>query len=290
MHELPPLPEDLPWVTPAYLLLDGVSLPDLLQRIHPWGNPIYSLYLQTRWHELSAISPCLVALNGRDDPLLAYFQEHAAREWGYLLFSNADAYDLCRHWRHVLSVQQADGVEVMPRIADPAVMHPLFNLAVQDCSARWFGPVTHVCLPDSVHACWWQHARADQAGDEPATYRLTDQELTALGAVEFRNAVSDMTEHLHKHFPRFMASLAPATRRQYVQTLMEQAYQQGFSSAQELTLYANVLGYLDGQPLTEHPDISLLLIKPTQDAPLNRVKRAAEIAELRATDRQGGPL
>lgn len=287
MLELPPLPHDLPWATPAYLLLDGVSVPDLVQRLHPWGNPAYNLYLNTRWHELLDISPCLIALNGLHDPLLAYFQEHAAFEWGYLLFSSADVHKLCEHWRHLLCVEQVDGVDVMPRIADPAVMHQLFSIALQDRSARWFGPVTHVCLPDGVEGVWRQHARPHQAIAEPATYRLTDQELTALGSVEFRNAVSGLIEHMHKYFPDLLATLAPSAQRSYVQNMTEQAYQQGFCSDQELSFYANVFGYLAGQPLTDHPDIAHLLTKSRPGALLARVKLAAELAELRADQRQG---
>lgn len=285
MHEFAPLPHDLPWATPAYLLLDGVSVPELQQRLHQWSNPLYCLYRQTRWHELSEISPCLVALNGRDDPLLAYFQQHAALEWGYVLFSDAEAFTLCQHWRHLLSVEQAEGVEVMPRIADPAVMQPLFALAEQAHSARWFGPVSHVCLPDGVQGHWWRYSQAAEARAEPKRYRLTDEELTALGNVEFRNAVCAVSEHLLRHFPAFLATHTAAERRKYVHNLMEQAYQHGFSSDQELTLYANVYAYLDGQAVGE--DIIQLLTTSTSDTPLTRVKRAAELAERRAIDRQG---
>jgi hypothetical protein len=43
----------------------------------------------------------------------------------------------------------------MPRIADPAVMHHLFDLARQANSARWFGPVQYLCLPDGLQAAWY---------------------------------------------------------------------------------------------------------------------------------------
>lgn len=290
MLELPPLSYDLPWATPAYLLLDGVSVPDLLRHLHPWGNPAYCLYVNTRWQELSDISPCLIALQGSHDPLLEYFQEHAALEWGYVLFSNADVLTLCKHWRHLLCVEQADGVEVMPRIADPAVMHQLFSIAEQDRSARWFGPITHVCLPDGVQGDWHQCSRPHQARPEPATYRLTDEELTALGNVELRNTVSAVLEHMHRYFPDLLGALAPPARRLYVQEITEQAYHQGFCSDQELTLYANVFGYLAGQPLSDHPDIAQLLTQSTPDAPLTRVRRAAELAERWADQRQGRSL
>jgi hypothetical protein len=290
MLEFPPLPDDLPWSLPAYLLLDGVSAANLARRLHRWDNPVYCLYHGTRWHELADISPCLVTLKGAGDSLLAYFQEHAALEWGYLLFSEADALTLCKHWRRLLSVEQAEGVEVMPRIADPAVMHQLFNLAAQDHSARWFGPVAHVCLPDGVEGVWRQHIRLDHARPEPPTYRLTDQELTALGEVEFRTVVSVLGEHLQAHFPAFMANFPGTEGRQYVQKLASEAYQQGFCSEQEVTLYANVFAYLAGHPVIEHPDIAQLLAGTAAGAPLARVERAAELAESRAADRQGGLL
>ena len=290
MLELPPLPDDLPWSLPAYLLLDGVSAPNLAHRLHRWDNPVYCLYHGTRWHELADISPCLVTLKGAGDLLLAYFLEHAALEWGYLLFSDADALTLCKHWRRLLSVQHPSAVEVMPRIADPAVMHPLFDLAQQINSARWFGPVTHVCLPDGIEGTWRQHIRLDHASAEPQTYRLTDQELTALGEVEFRNGVSALREHLQAHFPAFMANFPGTECRQYAQKLAGEAYQQGFSSEQEMVFYANVFGYLAGQPVMEHPDIAQLLAGTAAGAPLARVERAAELAESRAADRQGGLL
>ena len=288
MLELPPLPADLPWAVPAYLLLDGVSVPDLLPQLRRWGRPIYCLYLNTRWHELSDISPCLVALEGSGDPLLTWFGEHAALEWGYLLFSAANVQTLLEHWRRLLSVEQADGVAIMPRIADPAVMHQLLRLAEQGNSARWFGPVAHVCLPDGVEGAWHQHRRLDQARAEPQSYRLTDQELTALGEVEFRNVVSGLSGYLQEYFPAFMASFAPPERRQYAQELTSEAYRQGFSTEQDVTLYAIVFACLAGQPVTEHPDIAQLLAGEAVGTPLARAERAAELAVSRANDRQGG--
>ncbi|MGY4664785.1 DUF4123 domain-containing protein [Pseudomonas chlororaphis] len=290
MIEFPPLPIDLPWNLPAYLLLDGVSVPNLAKHLHKWDNPAYNLYQTTRWQELSDISPYLIALKDINDPILSYFREHAAQEWGYLLFSNANVQRLWDHWRNLLTVGHPSGVEVMPRIADPAVMHSLFGLAEQAGSARWFGPFAHVCLPDGVETTWWQHKRPDPALAEPEFYRLSDQELTALGEIEFRNFVSSLSEHLQTYFPDFMATFAEPERRRYAQKVADDAYEQGFSSEQEITLYANIFGYLAGQPVTEHPDINQLLTLSIPDAPLKRVERAAELAQSRAADRQGSLL
>lgn len=291
MVKLPPLPDDLPWSMSAYLLLDGVSVSNLAQRLHRWDNPLYCLYQGTRWHELSDISPCLISLSGEHDSLLAYYQENAALEWGYLLFSSADATTLCSHWRRLLTVEHPGGVEVMPRIADPAVIHPLLGLAQQANGARWFGPVERVCLPDSLQATWHQHSRPEHAApDTLDRYRLTDEELTALEDVAFRRSVLDLSEHLHAYFPGFMASYPPQERLLHVQRVAREAYQRGFTSEHEITLYANVFGYLAGQLLSDHGDIVELLTVPTAQSPLTRVQRAAELARSRAVDPQGGRL
>lgn len=291
MFKLPPLPDDLPWTMPAYLLLDGVSVSNLAQRLHRWNNPTYCLYQGTRWHELSDISPCLISLDGKHDSLLAYYQENAALEWGYLLFSATDATTLCSHWRRLLTVEHPGGIEVMPRFADPAVIHPLLVLAQQAQSSRWFGPVEQMCLPDSLQATWHQHARPEQAApDTLDRYRLTDEELTALGEVAFRRSVLDLSEHLYTYFPEFMASYPAQERLRYAQKVAEEAYRQGFTSEQEITLYANVFGYLAGQPVSDHADIVELLTVPTAQSPLTRVQRAAELARSRTAEPQAGRL
>lgn len=289
MLEFSARPDNLPWTKPAYLLLDGVSVPQLAELLGQFNSQAYCLYHNTRWNELADISPQLVLLTGADDPLLAHYQKHASQEWGYLLFSDAKVQTLCEHWRNLLAVEHPSGMEVMPRIADPAVMQPLFALAEQADSARWFGPTSHVCLPDRVANRWWQHTRPDSNSAQPETYRLTDQELTALGDVEFRNFVSGLTEHLQTNFPDFMATFTPAERRRHAQKLADDAYQKGFSSEQEITLYANVFGYLAGEPISDHPDIVQLLTEATSETPLQRVGQAAELAERHASNRQGSP-
>jgi hypothetical protein len=46
-------------------------------------------------------------------------------------------------------------------------------------------------------------------------------------------------------------------------------------------------GYLAGQPLTHHPDIVELLTVSSQQSPLSRVNRAAELAHQRSTQLPG---
>lgn len=287
MNRLPPLPTDLPWTSPAYLLLDGVSVPNLLQHLSQWDNPAYSLYANTRWKELLDISPYLVAIKGPNDPLLADFQANAAQEWGYLLFSDAEVHILWSHWRHLLSIKHPSGIEITPRVADPAVMHQLFALAEQVGSARWFGPVSHACLPDGVEGCWLLHKRPDPARAQPDAYQLSDAEDAALGDVHLRNIISGLHDHLRLYFPQFMSTFAAPAGRAFTQKIADEAFQQGFTTEQEIALYANIFGYLAGQSLADHPQIAQTLARATPGASIQHLLIAHDLAEVHAANTQG---
>lgn len=290
MIEMPPLPTNLSWHIGAYLLLDGVRLPHLAKQLHLWPNPAECLFVTTRWRELLDISPYLISLTGPNDPVLAYFQQNAWLEPGYLLFSQAGSDTLSTWLRSLIVVQHPSGDEVMMRVADPAVIHQLMSAPEHTPSARWFGPLEQVCLPDAMQVQWQAHCRPTHAmAVEPSTLRLTDQELTALGEVEFRQFVLRLTAHLTTYFPDMMASLPEIERRRRAQQIAQTAYDKGFHSAQEVMLYANVLGYLAGQSIESHPDIYQLLNQPSAFPPLQRVLRAADLAESRSAAVQGNP-
>lgn len=290
MIKMPALPNNLPWNIGAYLLLDGVRLPLLAKQLHLWPNPTECLFVSTRWRELLDISPYLISLSGPNDPVLDYFQQNAWLEPGYLLFSQADSYTLSTWLRSLIVVQHPAGDDVMMRVADPAVLHQLMSASEHTPSARWFGPIEQVCLPDGMQAQWQEHRRpASAVAVEPSTLRLTDQELTALGEVEFRQFVLRLTAHLTTYFPDLMAAPPEIERRRRAQQIAQTAYDKGFYSAQEVMLYANVLGYLAGQSIESHPDIYQLLNQPSALPPLQRVLRAADLAESRHATLQGNP-
>ncbi len=290
MINLPSLPQGLPWHLGAYLLLDGVRLPRLIKQMHLWPNRKECLYAGTRWCEMLDLSPYLVTLTGANDPVLGHFLKDAWLEPGYLLFSKADSQTLSAWLSSQLVVQHPSGDEVMMRVADPAVLHQLLSSSGQSSNARWLGPTQHMCLPDSFVAQWHEHRRpAEAPAVEPSTLRLTDQELTALGEVEFRRFVLGLVEHINTYFPLVMARFSTLEQRQHAQQLAEIAYGKGFYSAQEVTLYANVVCYLAGQKVESHPDIAQLLNQTSSQTPLERVQRAAALAETRSFTAQGTP-
>ncbi|WP_439886662.1 DUF4123 domain-containing protein [Pseudomonas sp. MBLB4123] len=280
------LPTDLPWAEGAALLLDGVSVERLPQRLYEWTeSPVFEpLYLTTRWSDLSELSPCLIPVAGPHDPVLAQFFANAGDEWGYLVFGHEREAELLTHLRWLLSVRHPLGDEMLLRLADPAVANALLGHAVQHGDTTLFGPIKRVVAADALNDCWQQHLRAGAAAEvvKNKPYGLSDEQLSLLGEVGFRGIVLQLDQHMQEYFPAYQVQLTRRERLQHVHDLALSAYQQGFNSERDITLYANVFGFLGHDALHAHKDIAALLNTPSAQTPSQRVEQAARIAQDRA--------
>ncbi|MBA1276579.1 MULTISPECIES: DUF4123 domain-containing protein [Pseudomonadaceae] len=286
-NDLRHLPVELPWDVPAYLLLDGVSVDNLAQRLYQWSDsPDFDvLYLDTPWAELADISPSLVRLSGQQDPALVAFVENSHDEWGYLLFSHASRDEVLSHLRWLVRVRHAQGEDMLLRLADPAVVHALFGQSVRDNDATLFGPIGRLVAADRIQACWYQHqcpgsTKVATPHDRP--YQLSEFQLEMLGEVGFRGVLIRLDEHLRDYFPNYQSALSPPERWQYLRELAERAYAQGFQSEHEITLYANIFGLLGGDALQTHTDIAELLGQASPLTPSQRIEQAADLAYAHA--------
>lgn len=283
------LPGDLPWTTEAYLLLDGVSVEGLSRKLYEWSeNPIFEpLYLGTEWHELLDLSPCLVVLSGQHDPIMQVFIDNAAREWGYLIFSAESQLNIIEHLRWLICVQPRNGDPVMLRLADPAVMNALLTHAETRPSTHLFGPIEQLCTADALGLTWCQHRRLGQnmQPDYRHQYRLSAAEEDALAEVSFRQTVQGLSQHMQHYFSHYVASASHEEQMLRIRALADDAYKRGFSSAREITLYANLIGYLGDNVFSEHPDLAQLLSSASDETPTQRLEYAAQLAQQRASTR-----
>ncbi|MDH1263803.1 DUF4123 domain-containing protein [Pseudomonas sp. GD03944] len=281
------LPNDLPWNTDAYLLLDGVSVEGLSRKLYEWSeNPQFEmLYLETRWAELADVSPCLIRLSGPHDPALTQFLEHAEDEWGYLIFSTESQANIIKHLRWLVCVQPEHGDPVMLRLADPAVMNALLAQTETRRGTYLLGPVEQCCIADALSITWHQHRRPGDImqPDYKHHYQLSETEENALAEVSFRQTILGLSEHMRRHFPAYGAGAAHTERMAKVRALADEAYKRGFSSAREITLYANLFGYLGDNALREHPDLAQLLDTASNETPTQRLEHAAQLAQQRAS-------
>lgn len=281
------LPSDLPWHSNCYLLLDGISVEKLPQKLYQWTEqPKFEpLYLGTDLSELNELSPCLIAIDSPVDSVLQAFLANAAQEWGYLIFTSAALDEVAQHLRWLVKVQTTVQQAFILRLADPAVAHALFSIG----SPSFFGPIEHLCIPDGVEANWHvQHAAETKpAKDHRHPYRLSDTEVAALEEVSFRQTILALNEHLRAFFPQYQAALHGIERHKHLRELANKAYQLNLCAEREIFLFANIFGFLGEDALEKHPDIAQLLEAYPPHLPVERVEQAAYLAEQRASQRQG---
>tara|TARA_Y100000815_G_scaffold71400_1_gene60250 strand:- start:4719 stop:5609 length:891 start_codon:yes stop_codon:yes gene_type:complete len=289
-NNLRQLPAALPWDASAYLLLDGISVDGLAQRLYEWSESpdLEVLYLDTPWAQMSDVSPCLIRLNGQQDPALAAFEQNSHDEWGYLLFSHASRDKVLNHLRWLVAVRHPHGEAMLLRLADPAVMRALLEPTQRDADSTLWGPIEQIVAADRMLNSWHQLQRPGSATaarhDRP--YRLSDAQLERLGEVAFRGILIRLDQHLREYFPYYQQPLSPPERWQHLRTLAEQTYAQGFYSEQDITLYANILGLLGDDALQAHPDIDELLTQKSSRTPSQRIEQAADLAYARAQSAQ----
>ncbi|SDS52411.1 protein of unknown function [Halopseudomonas sabulinigri] len=280
------IPVDLPWHLPTVLILDGVSLSDLPKKLYDWvDQPVFEpLYLETAQAPLVDVSPCIVAIEGQDDPVLNQYLTLVDEDCGYLLFSRAAWEVQVRHLRWLTQVQMPSGETVLLRLADPAVFSSLLSCATTDQRAALLGPFERMVMPDKLSGEWRefkQQAQITEASKQ-LPYRLSDEQLSALGDVSFQQVVGRLDLHMKMNFPAYGAEWAQAARQAELSQLADNAYALGFCSEGDIYLYAGIFGLLGGTALSAHPDISQLLHERSPQTPSQRLQRAFEMAQGRA--------
>jgi hypothetical protein len=280
------LPEDLPWSEQqAFLLLDGATLSDLPERMKQLsaGASTVALYDSAPFTALQDISPLLVAIDHPDEPIFQFYLQQAHEEWGVLLFSPEPAHGVAQHLRKLLTVEMPEGLPVILRLADAAVARALFGHGDQ----RLFGPLSCVVTADSVGANWHRHQpRSSERPDLPTPYRLSPEQNAALDHADRRRVLLELDAHLLAHFPERYGGETVAQRWPMLGQLEAEAGALGLSSQSELFHYANVMAWLDGSPLDQHPQINGLLHTPSLQSLGERVALAADLAQHWAS--QGG--
>ena len=280
------LPQGLPWNGTVGLLLDGVSVEKLPQHLYQWTeNPEFEpLYLGTRWAELGDISPCLVQIKAQNNPILTRFLNASREEWGHLVFSDQSWDQLVAHFRWLTSVMHPLGEEVLLRIADPAVTHALLAHAETIKDPTLFGPCKQIVTADAALDCWYINNRPGSAPapDHSKRYRLSEAQLSQLDEVNFRNVVMRLDAHMQEYFPSYQAQSTPRQRWEHLHAQASTSYDRGFNTELDITLYANIHGFLGERALEEHPDLDAILKTPSEQTPAQRLEQVADIAQERA--------
>ncbi|WP_164707485.1 DUF4123 domain-containing protein [Metapseudomonas otitidis] len=279
---LPEFAPDLPWALGASLLLDGVSVPNPLQRVWEWGGTsmAQALYAQTQWAELTDISPCLVRVSGPDDPVLEHYKASGQPDWGCLLFSVAPWMEQVQHLRGLLQVVHPQGEGLLLRLADATIVHALFGNPDSADAGRLFGPFQEVLGYDLDTEQWsrLQSPVAPHPINAPQPYRLRESDLERLGQVRQHQVLEGLDGHMHTHFPAWGEQWDRPARRAELRALADQAYARGFCGEDDLYRYANLFGLLGPNALEDHPHVANQLDARDSRTPSQRLKDAADLA------------
>lgn len=139
------------------LVLDGVSIQNLSERIYQWAGDsnveAECLYVTTRWEVLSELSPWLVWLTGPEDPVLrGFLQQGPEKEQGYIVVSRIEATEFTRWMRLRLQVERAPGYEELMRISHPALARSVIGEGLIQTAPA--GAVSQLMTPDMIRGQW----------------------------------------------------------------------------------------------------------------------------------------
>ncbi|MFD1261634.1 DUF4123 domain-containing protein [Entomomonas asaccharolytica] len=279
--------KNLPWQKETIsLLLDGINVKNIFKVIFS-VQPVAKfevLYLQTRFHELKEVSPCLIKIDSPASPYLQKFFAHLDDEWGYIVTSDRPWDEQVKHLRDLLVVlMPPNNQQVMLKIADPLVATELFKIA-QETNNQLFGPFNHILTTDILNQ-EFHHYQKLTKNIIPLTlpYTLTESENNALDKVDIKRSQQNLYQHMQTYFPDFLNHYPKKQRRLAINHIIEEAEQLGYNSPMTQAFYLNIYGYLGDNALQDHPQITQLIKEQNIESLKLAAQRAQQISVQQAS-------
>jgi hypothetical protein len=132
----------------TFAVLDGASVPELLEKIHTLEPKCECLYMGELEPDMMEVAPYLVQLEPESEFTNWVMTAGWGKHWGIFAQTPADFRELRQHFRRFLIVYNAEGRPLMFRYYDPRVLRAhLPNCKVDELTAL-FGPVTSYVVED----------------------------------------------------------------------------------------------------------------------------------------------
>jgi len=133
------------WMSPedrVYALLDGASVPSLLDRLYGDRRPEFECLFRGELEpDMAEVAPYLVALE-RDGALAEWVMAHGwGNHWGIFAVSRADLRTLQFHLRTLNTVYSPEGKPMLFRYYDPRVLRIFLPTCGPEQVMQMFGPV-----------------------------------------------------------------------------------------------------------------------------------------------------
>ena len=125
----------------TYAVLDGASIPDLLDHLETDNPDHVCLYRGELSDELAEAAPYLVQLKP-DAPFTDWLlSEGWGNHWGIFALSRADIREMRKHFRTFLMVKSPEEKQIYFRYYDPRVLRTFLPTCDGEQSKHLFGPV-----------------------------------------------------------------------------------------------------------------------------------------------------
>jgi Domain of unknown function (DUF4123) len=130
----------------VFAVLDGASIPDLLQTLYEHQPEFVCLYRGQLNPDLASVAPYLVHIRS-NTPLADWLiQKGWGEHWGIFAQCDSDLKTMRKHFRKFLTVHDSDGKPLLFRYYDPRVL----RLYLPTCNAEElgaiFGPISNYLL------------------------------------------------------------------------------------------------------------------------------------------------
>ena len=125
----------------VYAVLDGASIPDLIEHLQPHTGQYECLYRGELKPDLAAAAPYLVGLEENSDLTEWILQQGWGRHWAIFAVCPAPMPLVRRHFRAFLLVHSSEGKPLYFRYYDPRVMRTYLPTCNKEELAAIFGPV-----------------------------------------------------------------------------------------------------------------------------------------------------
>jgi len=121
-----------------YAVLDGASIPDLLDNLYSETPPEFECLLRGELEpDMLEVAPYVVLLNRESEFAGWLFGNGWGKHWGLFLIAPSDLSTMRSHLQTFLMVHDPDGHPMMFRFYDPRV----FRVYLPTCNAEEFGTV-----------------------------------------------------------------------------------------------------------------------------------------------------
>jgi hypothetical protein len=132
----------------TFAVLDGASVPGLLEKLDQWRPEFVCLYRGELNADLAEVAPYLVRLESGTEMTEWILSNCWGGHWGIFAIAEADLQAMRQHFRCLLTVYDEKGKPLLFRFYDPRVMRMYLPTCNAEELGAIFGPVANYLLED----------------------------------------------------------------------------------------------------------------------------------------------